>query len=53
MSRTEPPQPIKGKIYSMDEAVDLMKEMSNYATTQTIRWVDAKTKKPVTIGFNY
>jgi hypothetical protein len=41
------------RIYTLEEAVELMKVMDKHLPTgQQIQWVDAHTKKPVAIGYN-
>ena len=41
------------RIYTLDEAVELMKVMDKVLPTgQQINWVDVYTKKPVAIGYN-
>jgi len=52
MAITEPPE-VQNRCYSLNEAVNLMKEMDKYPTgSRPIKWVDCKTKKPVSIGYN-
>jgi len=38
--------------YTFSEAIELMKLRDRYVTTNTIRWVDARTNQPVSIGYN-
>jgi hypothetical protein len=40
------------RTYTLDEAVDLMKMLDKFPTREHIRWVNAKTRKPVVIGYN-
>jgi hypothetical protein len=42
-----------GRTYSFSEAIDLVRVLDKYRTypNQQIQWVDAKTGKPVTIGY--
>lgn len=40
------------RTYTISEAVELMKELDRHPTNTDIKWVDSKTGKPVSIGFN-
>lgn len=47
--------PIRDRVqrtYTLNEAVDLMRVLDKYPTRERIRWINAKTKKPVIIGYN-
>ena len=43
-----------GRVFSLHEAIEFQKGLDNLPTGTdiNIRWVDAKTKKPVAIGYN-
>ena len=52
MVTMDKPKAIKGKKYTIQEAIELMRERDKYPTTgTTIKWVDSKTKLPV--NFTY
>ena len=38
--------------YTFDEAIEYMKQRDKYPTTNNIHWSDAKTGKPVSIGYS-
>ena len=38
--------------FTFNEAIAHMKEQDRFPTTETIKWVDAKTGKPVYIGYS-
>lgn len=47
--------PIRDRVkrtYTLDEAVELMKVLDKFPTRERIKWVNAKTGKPVVIGYN-
>jgi hypothetical protein len=55
MSITEPPVPIKyrnKRIYTFNEAIDLMKALDQFPTGTQINWISIDTGKPVVIGYN-
>lgn len=39
------------RTYTLDEAIEYMKRLDKDATTHTIRWVNARTGRPVSIGY--
>ena len=41
-----------GKFYTFNEAIEYMKLRDKYPTTKQIRWVNAKTGEPVSIGYS-
>lgn len=48
----EPPITIRN-IYTFDEAIEFMKQRDKWGTTKPpIKWVYAKTGKPVAIGYS-
>ena len=52
MATNEPYQGISVKLtYTFNEAIRYMKEREKFPTAQSINWVDAKTGKPVAIGY--
>lgn len=55
MASTEPHNiyPTSGRVYTFSEAIEFMKMRDKYGsiTQPPIRWVDAKTGKPVSIGY--
>ena len=40
-----------GRMFTLNEACDYMHELDKYVTNHTIKWVNAKTKEPVSIGY--
>lgn len=38
--------------YTLNEAIEYMKRLDKNATTHSIRWFNARTGKPVCIGYN-
>ena len=52
MATNEPYEGLRVKTtYTFNEAIEYMKERDKYPTTKSINWVDAKTGKPVSIGY--
>lgn len=44
----------QGRVFTFNEAIDFMKLLDTMptGTGSSLQWVDAKTKKPVAIGYN-
>ena len=40
------------RTFTLNEAVEFMKSLDRYVTNQPVRWVNAKTGNPVTIGYS-
>ena len=40
------------RVYTFNEAIDLMKALDKYPTGTQINWVSVKTGRPVAIGYN-
>lgn len=52
MATNEPYEVLRVKTtYTFNEAIEYMKERDRYPTTKSINWVNAKTGKPVSIGY--
>lgn len=55
MTGDEPTDMLRASVkttYTFNEAIEEMKRRDRNPTTRPIQWVDAKTGKPVYIGYN-
>ncbi len=40
------------QVFTFDEAIEFIKNLDRLPTTHIVNWINIKTRKPVTIGYN-